>query len=63
MIYQYFTTPGVEELSINGINAFWHCEHSNRDFTVEYYSNQQDTLADFYQTIESFECHSQENGE
>ena len=63
MIFQYFITPGVEELSINGINAFWHCENSNRDFTVEYYSNQQDTLADFYQTIESFECHSQENGE
>jgi polyhydroxyalkanoate synthesis regulator phasin len=63
MIYQYFTTPGGEELPINGINAFWHCENSNRDFTVEYYSNQQDTLADFYQNIESFECHSQENGE
>ena len=63
MIYQYFTSPGVEELSINGVNALWHCENSNRDFMVEYYSNQQDTLADFYQSIESFDCHSHENGE
>ncbi len=61
MKYQYFTAPDIEGFTMNGINAFWHCENSNRDFTVEYYSNQQDTLADFYQNIESFECHSPEN--
>jgi cell division protein FtsL len=61
MKYQYFTAPDIEGFTMNGINAFWHCENSNRDFNVEYYSNQQDTLADFYHLIESFECHSPEN--
>ena len=61
MKYQYFAAPDIEGFTMNGINAFWHCENSNRDFNVEYYSNQQDTLADFYHLIESFECHSPEN--
>ena len=61
MKYQYFTAPDIEGFTMNGINALWHCEISNRDFNVEYYSNQQDTLADFYHLIESFECHSPEN--